>query len=488
MSRTVRRASALLLALSACFNPSGNTTSDEPASTGGATSDTTEGATSIPATSTGAVTTAPTGTTDVDSTTDIGPTTGSSTTATTESSSGTTGLDCGCRAPTPVCDPLTLDCVECLTDAHCPGGLEPVCDPDSHTCRGCLAHSECELACERDVGNCFPPDAPVIEVRTELVCPASACVDQPCCTVSDALKKIKQLPDQYAVVRLSHGTADADTVPIVVSEAIGDDRRIAVLGPPTLGRISANVAAPLISLERMEAVDTQLKSKLYLSHLEVSGGGGVRCMRATRLWIDDSKLVANSGGSGLQARNCAANAERTVIVGNSGGVEAHDGAVVSLVSTIVGGSSSQPELSVTTGSQLFGVYVTVADQPSVDGSLLSCPGAIEVTLRNSIFVAAKNDGVPNPATCELALFLHNSVVAPPTLNNKGQSNFPVTDPKTEVPFKDWAANDFLIDPDKPPGVAGTAAVWLDGDPKTDIDGDPRANVNESFDFAGADRP
>jgi hypothetical protein len=488
VSRLVRRAPALLLALSACFNPAGVDTSGEPGSTGASTGAATSSSTSTSDTATtGAVTTVPTGTTAVDPTTVDPATTASTTTSTSETSSGTTGPDCGgCQVPTPVCDPATLDCVECLTDDQCPGGTEPVCDPDSHTCRGCLAHGECDLACERDLGSCFPPDAAVLEVSTELVCPGTACIDEPCCSLSDALKKASQLPNQYVVIRMSHGTADIDTTPVSVSELTGDDRRIAVLGPPSLARIEANIAGPLISLERLEAIDAPLKTKLYLSHLRVSAGGGVRCLRATRLWIDDSTLIANSGGSGLQVHDCAANAERTMIVGNAGGVEAHDGAVVGLASTIVGGSSSQPELLVDSGSTLFGVYVTVADQPAVDGSLIQCMGAVDVTLRNSIFVAGQS--MLNPVACDTPLHLNWTAVSPPGLVTKGESNLPIADPKTELPFKNWDGHDFLIDPDKPPGQIVAAAFWLDGDPKTDINGTPRANMHESPDFAGADKP
>jgi hypothetical protein len=495
VSRTVRRASALLLALSACFNPSGNNTGDEPASTGAATS--TSASTSSPTTtsetsaaSTGAVTTAPTGTTEVGPTTGDPSTTSSVTETTGDASSGTTGDDCPvrCQAPTPVCDPATLDCVECLSNDHCPGGAEPVCDLDTHTCRGCLRHDECSLACERDLGVCFPADAAVIPVKTEALCSPNACVELPCCTVADALTKAAGLQNKYVVINMSHGTADTDSAIINVNELTGDDRRFAILGPPTLGELQANVNAPLINFEKLDPNSMPLKTKLYLSHLRVSGAAGVRCSRAAQLWIDDSALVANGSGSGLRAYGCAVNVERTTIVGNAGGVEAHNGAVVGLINTIVGGSSSQPELLVTSSSTLFGVYVTVADQPAVDGSLISCPEALDVTLRNSIFVAGKNPNVPNPFLCDAPLHLNWSVVTPAGLINKGGNNLPIADPEAELPFKSWKGNDFLLDPGKPPGQITAAARWLVGDPETDINGTPRPNVDESFDYPGADIP
>lgn len=485
MSSTVRRAPALLLALSACFNPSGSNTGDDPASTGAASSTSTSTSTSTTTTGSAAteVVTAADGPTTGD------PSTTASVTETTgDASSGTTGADCPdrCAAPTPVCDPATLDCVECLSNGDCPGG--DVCDLDTHTCRGCLRHDECSLACERDLGVCFPPDAAVIAVKTDLQCSDKACVDLPCCTVAEALKKAAALPNKYVVINVSHGTADTDASIISVNELTGDDRRFAILGPPTLAKLQTNVDAPLITLEKLDPNSPPLDSKLYLSHLRVSAAAGVRCSRAARLWIDDSELVANGSGSGLRAHGCAVNVERTIIASNAGGVEAHDGAVVGLVNTIVGGSSSQPELQVTSGATLFGVYVTVVDQPTADGSLLSCPEAFDVTLRNSILVAGKNPNVPNPVLCDRPLHLNWSVVSPPGLVTKGADNIPIADPELELPFRSWNGHDFLIDPGKPPGqIAGTAR-WLLGDPETDINGTERPNVHESFDFPGADIP
>jgi hypothetical protein len=478
------RCAPALLAVSACFNPIGvDTSTDEP--TAGTTSSTAS-ATSTPETaaSTEVVTTAPT--------TEIGPlTTDPSTTSSTtgDGTSGTTGPDCGtCRGSTPVCDPATLDCVQCLTNDQCPGGDKAICDPDSHSCRGCLRHSECALACERDIGVCFPPDQTAeIEVSTEQPCPPSSCIDQPCCSVSDAIDKATALPNPYVVIRLAHGTAAFDSNPIHINELTGDGKRIAILGGPGLGRIEANIATPLLNLEMLDPAAVQLKTKLYLSHLQISGGAGVRCSKATRLRIDDSTLIANGSGTGLQVSNCTADVERTTILNNAGGIEAHAGAIVGLVNTIVGGSSSQPELRVDSGSQLSGVYVTVADHPFADGSLLNCPEAADVTLRNSIFVAGKNDSVPNPILCDTPLHLHHSAVAPPTLVPKGESNFPVVDPALELPFKSWAAHDYLLDPTKPPGSA-FAAIWTDGDPKTDINGTLRPTSDGTPDYAGADVP
>jgi hypothetical protein len=54
-------------------------------------------------------------------------------------------------------------------------------------------------------------------------------------------------------------------------------------------------------------------------------------------------------------------------------------------------------------------------------------------------------------------------------------------------FVSYAAGDFHLSGTHP-AVINTAAIWITGDPPTDIDGDPRPTTDGTPDVAGADVP
>jgi hypothetical protein len=470
--RLRRAVAGFSLALAGCFNPGGVESSD---------TDPTSASTSGPV----MTTVIPTGTDSSDPTTGAPTTTDAGTSTTgpstaTSSPDTTDGFDCvQCMAPTPKCDGQA--CVECLGDSDCVEPGEGVCDPAGKFCRPCLRHSDCDLACELDVGACFPKN------DTENGCEFESCTsDALCCSADAAVKRGAKIGTKYIVVRLSHGSAPVDDITVTLSEDLElGDRRIAILGEPTLSRLEADTVAPLVFLGTFNIAAPPLPTKMYLSHLRISGGAGVWCQRAQLMWVADSLLVDNDQSSGVDVRACALTMERSLVLDNAGGVEAQDAAHVRLFNTVVGGSIGRAELTAASNAVLEGVYVTIADEPTKEEAItLACGEGGAIHLRNSIVAAAP----PNPPVdCNGTLTIDDSLVAPMTLAGEGQGNIGVADPALDIPFKSWPDHDFLLDPAKPGNVSGIA-VWTENDPPTDIDDTPRPTIPGSPDYPGADIP
>lgn len=69
---------------------------------------------------------------------------------------------CGpCGGSTPVCDPTTEACVQCLINADCRDPNSPACDPGLNRCAACLSQTDCNHlpdtpACRLSSGACVP--------------------------------------------------------------------------------------------------------------------------------------------------------------------------------------------------------------------------------------------------------------------------------------------------------------------------------------------
>jgi Cys-rich repeat protein len=74
-----------------------------------------------------------------------------------------TNADCAATSATPVCDPDSGKCVECLASSDCPAG-NPVCDTATHTCGDCTTDTQCQAfsatpVCNEGTGSCVQCDA-----------------------------------------------------------------------------------------------------------------------------------------------------------------------------------------------------------------------------------------------------------------------------------------------------------------------------------------
>jgi hypothetical protein len=101
-----------------------------------------------------------------------------------------------------------------------------------------------------------------------------------------------------------------------------------------------------------------------------------------------------------------------------------------------------------------------------------------VTIRNSLIISSSDtDEIQSCANATIEASALEMAVA-------GNTDLPAMDPTW---FVDFNFGDLHLSGTQPIEIS-TAAVWLLGDPSTDIDGDPRPSTADTPDFAGADVP
>jgi hypothetical protein len=380
----------------------------------------------------------------------------------------------GCPdAAAPFCEPSSGQCVACNAtsdpDAACEG-LDPstpvcvgdqcmecspenpvacdeqllLCDGASNTCVGCDEHEQCESgACELAVGRCFPPDV-VVHVD------------------GDGGR------DFPSIVAAVDAVENGGIGVIVVHERNGDasyQDHLVVDAGKTIALLAATGEQPLIqSLMndyglRVEGTGTAL----YMDGLGVrsnplaSSGRGLEVDGALA-WIDRSRIVQNMGG-GILAENDAELTLRNCFVAGNGygdpgsfGIEVLD-------------------------SKALVLYTTVArnDGSSIDS--IRCMGGL-VDVRNSIIVGRDAGSIECPG-----IAISNSALDE---NIAGDDNENVG-----ATISGWFLNvndgDFHLTGLGSATFAGIAR-WRTGDPRTDIDGDPRPTQDGAEDHAGADIP
>lgn len=469
-------ASSLLLA--ACFDPAGSDTTGTGATDGPATTST---ATVGPAsTSSGEGPGTSPGST--------GPTSGEEGTVTltgdTASGTDTTGEPCTlgvCR-----CDSATEcrpgqqchegECVECIDSASCDGR---VCDPVDHVCRACREHDECpDTACELDDGVCFPKDSTSHAfVDPTLVCGAQSCAeDQPCCSIEQAMSQHQDAV--HLVVHLLPGTYSTGL------HLAQGGRKIALLG----GELTAFAVEgePIIQLGD-EMQDLAIDSELYVSRIRIKGGQGpaaVRCRASAQLWLDDVRIVAY-GGRALSAAGCTTVVRRNQLAQNLRSIHLAEGTTLRLENSLVAHFDMGAALEIGDASTANLLYTTLGDGTQHESGLFAClDGTAGLNARNS---ALLSHGVVDTFACAAsAAQLADSVVSASELENV-DTNTSVVPPQNVPPlFMDWDGGDLHVVGDGGP-LAG-AARWKQGDPRTDIDGDPRPLMDDAPDVAGGDRP
>lgn len=379
--------------------------------------------------------------------------------------------------PAQTCDLEANTCVACRQDSDCPSETQPICD--SGTCRACGEHGECESgACELDVGNCFP----LVETHHWYVdagvgaCMDSTCtIEQPCCEISEAFAGLEILAQTYHIVHVAAGTYD---IPFELNVS---GRRVAVLAAPGAELAADAPGKPLILLG--DAIGLQpIDSKLYLSRLRVTGTAsvGLSCIDAPYFALDDV-VMHDLVGNGVFAGKCTMKARRSELVRNDGGFHIDQNATVRLENSVVAGVTLQPALKVMSNGQLDLLYTTVGLQGGVASGLLYCIDSAQVTIRNSALLAG---GLGDYIDCTGALNASYSVTTEADL--AGEAVVTVMPNIVPAAFDDWAGSKLLLAGDG--AYLKDVARWTTSDPKTDVQGAPRPDVDGAMDVAGADLP
>lgn len=350
---------------------------------------------------------------------------------------------CALRSPdAPVCRDDGA-CVAC-TPAKAAACVDatPVCNADTNTCEPCSFHADCPgSACEILTGECF----------------AKTCVrhvdgdgDADSLTLQEA---VAGLDDDCVVVvhdadggypeNVSIDTPDEFSVALVAAE--GESPSITGFG---------GSAGPLLALSDGPTI--------YVEGLRFAGNvvGEVGVAAdSVKLYLDRVQVVANQGG----------------------GVTIANGSLVRMRNCFIGGNgigeSTTPGARVT-ASTLHLTYTTIAGNDAAMEDSLVCNVASVVTARNSILLGHDYYSIDcAPLSATYSMF--DEVIA-------GDGNDVVT-VIDDGWFVDASAGDLHLTAE---GILRflNIARWEAGDPRVDIDGNPRPSEPGTTDLPGADRP
>lgn len=349
----------------------------------------------------------------------------------------------GCEAKdsaTPVCD--AGECVQCTGEntAACEDAT-PVCDAELRQCEPCSEHQQCPgSACNLVEGSCLPLDA-VIHVDGD--------GGREFTSIGAALASVSAGVTAVLVVH----ERNADT-PYVEAVTIDGGRTIALLaadgetpvlqGPGASSAVAVNDASTSAFLERIQ--------------LRNSGGYGVSCDAAfvdlRRAWV-----VQNDGGALLATNACQLHVANAFTGGDVNNVDA----------IVVEGSTAE---------LLYGTVVAGDGNLGGSSRALTCDPASTVTVRNSLLVAIDD------ATLEVDCAGANVSHSASENAMLGDGNVALGD--IQGGWLVDLADDFHLD--SPPATLATTALWQDGDPMLDIDGDTRPAIVGGAEHAGADFP
>ena len=335
--------------------------------------------------------------------------------------------------------PLCIDdaCVQCTTESfEACGGTTPLCDGDTNTCVGCSFHEECEdiglHACNIATGACFSADAAdVSEVNAGTPGALQAAVDG-----------VTAGAEHTIIVTGSAGVSHNITVDAGKSIAIvsaSDD-------PAVTQNVAGLSGAPTLTV-------TGAGTTVYLHRLALTLNGddvGISVGPAGTLYADSTRVAQNTGG-GISLATGSFGFIRNCMVAGAGGdpglpaVAAASADVELLFSTLgLAFNNGGPVLECSGGSVSVRNSI-VASDTSMAGTAIQCPGAMVVTSRVE------------------------------------------SDASADSWFGDIASADFSLTAAGQTEFANIA-VWEDGDPPFDFEGDDRPATDGAMDYPGADEP
>ncbi|MBC8072669.1 MAG: hypothetical protein IAG13_30395 [Deltaproteobacteria bacterium] len=463
----------------------------------------------------------------VDTTQSAGdPTTASNTTATGDESSSDEGSTAGpqaCDGPDGEIDPDCGDastpfcqagaCVGCdALEADACYALDPatpVCTDG--VCSGCVEHDACPTgACRIETGECFAVANRLWVDNNAADCgAATGQQDAPFCTLAAAQMVLDQQPgtEPWAVFVAGSATAYTDGI-------LSGARPLAFIGP------SRGLSARLVR-ELQSVASIGGDGELYLARLTIENtsdsGAAINCNAGIGylddLAVDSSQRALEVGGGTIRTRRSSfGSIGRTVHVAAGATLQMHDGEIanqsgamlaegdVTLVRSRVHYSYVEAGIEVT--GTLRAINTMIYDNYYQFGDILAQPGS---TLELSYTVIG-TDGLDCPGTpgqsqqlirnsivlaldCPSAV-IHDSAVGVEAALTQGQGNVLIQEADYAAVFVNASGNgndlDFHVLPDAP--IVTGLAVWMEGDPIDDIDGDPRPAEDGAMDVAGADVP
>lgn len=379
---------------------------------------------------------------------------------------------CGGLDPdSPACHPTWGQCQACVAASDCSNGN---CD-DSFACAECLEHADCDSgACDLkratclpstnefwvNADGCDPPGNPVDD-------PGFGTMRDPYCWISTAVDNVAA--DESGIVHL----VGADPIPESIELTGRDSRTVVFLG--------ADGGSTIV--ETPVGLEVANRSIAYLHEIDlVENEVGVNCIFASEAWLEDLDVADN--GVGVMGDGCRQIVGRRITVRGSSGdaVSLVDNSKLRLESSFVlrNGSTGEDTAALRIVASEFDLVATTVAfaQSDAEFATMACSEGSTGTVRNSVMVAPAFPSID----CDAAVFA-NSVV---DTNVGGEGNVVVDEFQTS-----WFANLRVYDARvASPGNSPFADVarWELGDPRRDIDGEPRLAYPGLAEFAGADQP
>lgn len=333
----------------------------------------------------------------------------------------------------PVCGDAGA-CVQCTSEnAGACEGTTPVCDGPSSVCVGCTYHEQCEAtACDIATGACFD-DACVVEVDGD---------------------------GGAEYMDIAEAIADGCVVVVHELDSGGYQENLTVDGL-TVALVAADGEAPRVTGDGGPSLSVTGDANVYVQGLRFSQNTAVGIdVDGANLWLDRTEVVLNTGG----------------------GIVLQGGAYGHLRNCFVGGGADLFAVDVTGMSSSADILYTSVVAATGDATTVSCDAAAAVTVRNSALVGRGGDGYD--ILCDADITYSVTEAAYPGTGNVAVGD--LTSGNQNTWFVDYLGGDFSLN--APPGAWLTAAQWQLGDPATDIEGEPRPNVDGTADVAGADIP
>jgi len=331
----------------------------------------------------------------------------------------------------PACD--EGQCVTCTADepSAC-GGTTPVCDDENNACVGCSFHEQCpESACRIATGACFDGMA-----------------------VHDVGAGMEYESIGDAVTDLGEGGE------VVLRIFAGTDYNEAV----TIG--GAGTAYALL------ADDDDLVPQWVNT---MNGASSLRVENGAEVYVQSLRFTLNGAGAfaGITATASSLYLDRTEVVGNTGGgITLTGGADGHLRNCFVGGDVNDVAALLVTSAEVDILYGTLGGGFG-SAAALRCNAGATVHVRNALLVARTGDPELDCTTDSFEQSLTEAELGEMNINWFVAGGY--------------ATGNFHLS-DMAPADVLTTAQWQQGDPPTDIDGEPRPTEPDSPDVAGADVP
>ncbi|NJL71530.1 MAG: hypothetical protein HC888_07875 [Candidatus Competibacteraceae bacterium] len=357
-----------------------------------------------------------------------------------------TGVSCADDYPdTPVCD-VAGACVECTVDdvSACPAEM-PACV--GNVCVPCTEHEQCpESACEIELGSCMPTDR-VWHVDGDTVnCgTADGSESAPFCTITAA---IAQITDGAKGTLILHELDNDQTY----------DESATIGAATVIAFLAADGEFPVWRGGAGNALRADEGASIYVHRISFRSASS-------------SAMVVTLGGH-ISVSRCtvAKSIDHGILI---------SGGSISLVNSFVSVDALDASAVNLDQGTLNAVYSTLSAS-AIGAPALSCTnGGTGSQIRNSLIVSLDPNS-PEVSACNSA-----TVVDSATETMLGD-NVALGSMMASW-FTSFNSGDLHLTGSAPAAISD-AAVWRNGDPATDIDGQPRPNADGTADFTGADIP